>query len=54
MLGVIAAVALVVGGIQTVMVISDNDILAEDQSKAAVVEVQAVQSADASKADHAK
>ena len=54
MLGVLAAVALVVGGVGTAMVISENDILAADQSKAAVVEVQSVQSADASKADHAK
>jgi|APFre7841882724_1041349.scaffolds.fasta_scaffold40633_3 regulator of RNase E activity RraA len=54
MLGVIAAVALVVGGIGTALVISDNDILAADQSGAAVVEVQAVQSADAAKTDHAK
>jgi hypothetical protein len=53
MLGVLAAVALVVGGIQTVMIVSDHDVAAE-QSKAAVVEVQAVQSADASKTDHAK
>jgi hypothetical protein len=52
MLGVIAAVALVVGGIQTVMIVSDNN--AAEQSKAPVVEVQAVQSADASKTDFLK
>ena len=53
MLGVIAAVALVVGGIQTVMIVSDNNVAAE-QSKAPVVEVQAVQSADTSKTDYFK
>jgi hypothetical protein len=54
MLAVIAAVALIVGGVQTAMVLSDNNNVAAEQSKAAVVEVQAVQSADASKSDHAK
>jgi hypothetical protein len=54
MLGVIAAVALVVGGLQTAMIVSDNNSVAAEQSKAAVVEVQAVQSADASKTDYSK
>jgi hypothetical protein len=54
MLGVIAAVALVIGGVQTAMIISDNNSVAAEQSKAAVVEVQSVQSADAAMADHSK
>ena len=43
-LGVLAAVAVLVGGIQTTMVMSETDRLAEEAAKAPVVEVQAVQS----------
>jgi hypothetical protein len=39
-LGVIAAVALLVGGVQTTMVMSEPDRLASEESKAPVVEVQ--------------
>jgi hypothetical protein len=43
-LGVLAAVAVLVGGIQTTMVMSETDRLADEAAKAPVVEVQAVQS----------
>jgi hypothetical protein len=48
MLGVIAAIALVVGGVSTAAVVSEGH-QAADESRTPVVEVQAVQSADASK-----
>jgi hypothetical protein len=47
-LGVLASVALLAGGIQTTMVMSQGDRLAAEQTKAPVVEVQAIQ-ADTSK-----
>jgi hypothetical protein len=47
-LGVLASVALLVGGVQTTMVLSENDRLAAEESKSPVVEVQAIQT-DASK-----
>lgn len=39
-LGVLAAVALLVGGVQTTMVMSEPERLANEESKAPVVEVQ--------------
>ncbi len=49
-LGVLAAVAVLVGGVQTTMVLAENDRLATEESKSPVVEVQAIQT-DTSKAD---
>jgi len=46
MLGVIAAIALVVGGVQTAVILADGHQSAE-QDRTPVVEVQAVQSSDA-------
>ena len=46
MLGVIAAIALVVGGVQTAAVLSEGH-QATEQDRTPVVEVQAVQSSDA-------
>lgn len=40
-LGVLAAVALLVGGVQTTMVMSESDRLANEEVKEPVVEVQA-------------
>ncbi len=48
MLGVLAAIALVVGGVQTAVVLSNGDSAAE-QDRTPVVEVQAVQTADLTK-----
>lgn len=42
-LGVLASVVLLVGGVQTTMVMSENDRLAAEESKAPIVEVQAIQ-----------
>jgi hypothetical protein len=41
-LGVLAAVALLVGGVQTTMVMPETDRLAIEESKEPVVEVQSV------------
>jgi hypothetical protein len=41
-LGVLASVALLVGGVQTTMVMSESDRLAAEESKTPVVEVQAI------------
>jgi hypothetical protein len=41
-LGVLAAVALLVGGVQTTMVLPESERLANEESKEPVVEVQAV------------
>jgi hypothetical protein len=49
-LGVLASVALLVGGVQTTMVLAENDRIAAQDSKSPVVEVQAIQS-ETSKAD---
>jgi len=49
MLGVIAAIALVVGGVGTAVVMSDGDRLAVEETRTPVVEVQAVESTDVSK-----
>lgn len=49
-LGVLASVALLVGGVQTTMVMAENDRLAAEESKAPLVEVQAIQ-ADTSKSN---
>lgn len=49
MLGVLAAIALVVGGVQTALVVSDGDRLAAEETRTPVVEVQAVASTDVSK-----
>ena len=42
-LGVLASVALLVGSVQTTMVLAENDRLAAEESKSPVVEVQAIQ-----------
>jgi hypothetical protein len=42
-LGVLASVALLIGGVQTTMVMTENDRLAAEETKAPVVEVQAIQ-----------
>lgn len=42
-LGMLSAVALLVGGVQTTMVLSENDRLAAEEARAPVVEVQALQ-----------
>jgi hypothetical protein len=42
-LGVLASVALLVGGLQTTMVLSEGDRLAAEQTQTPVVEVQAIQ-----------
>lgn len=49
-LGVLASVALLIGGVQTTMVLAENDRLAAEESKSPVVEVQAIQT-DGSRAD---
>lgn len=41
-LGVLAAVALLVGGVQTTMVMPETDRLATEASKEPVVEIQAI------------
>ncbi|WP_200327945.1 hypothetical protein [Thiocystis violacea] len=42
-LGILAAVAVLVGGVQTTMVMSQEDRLAAEASKEPIVEVQAIQ-----------
>jgi hypothetical protein len=42
-LGVLASVAMLVGGVQTTMVLSEGDRLADEESTSPVVEVQAIQ-----------
>lgn len=42
-LGILAAVAVLVGGVQTTMVMSEEDRLAAEATKEPIVEVQAVQ-----------
>ncbi|WP_167757061.1 hypothetical protein [Thiorhodococcus minor] len=42
-LGILAAVAVLVGGVQTTMVMSEEDRLAAEAAKEPIVEVQAVQ-----------
>jgi len=42
-LGMLSTVALLVGGVQTTMVLNENDRLAAEEGRAPVVEVQAVQ-----------
>ena len=49
MLGVVAAIALVVGGVGTAVVMSEGDPAATEASRTPVVEVQPVQSTDVSK-----
>jgi hypothetical protein len=41
-LGILAAVAVLIGGVQTTMVMSESDRLAAEATKEPVVEVQAV------------
>ncbi|AFL73203.1 hypothetical protein [Thiocystis violascens] len=41
-LGILAAVAVLIGGVQTTMVMSEDDRLAAEATKEPVVEVQAV------------
>jgi hypothetical protein len=47
MLGALAAIALVVGGISSTAVLTEDERIAAQDSQMAVVEVQAIQSADA-------
>lgn len=49
-LGVLASVALLVGGVQTTMVLDESDRIAAEESRSPVVEVQAIQ-ADSNKSD---
>ena len=42
-LGILASVALLIGGVQTTMVLSEGDRLAAEETKTPVVEVQAIQ-----------
>lgn len=42
-LGVLASVALLAGGVQTTMVLAEGDRIAAEESKSPVVEVQAIQ-----------
>jgi hypothetical protein len=42
-LGVLASVAMLMGGVQTTMVMTENDRLAAEETKAPLVEVQAIQ-----------
>ncbi|WP_200375049.1 hypothetical protein [Thiocystis violacea] len=42
-LGILAAVVVLVGGVQTTMVMSENDRLAAEAARKPVVEVQAIQ-----------
>jgi hypothetical protein len=49
MLGVLAAIALVVGGVQTAVVLSEGHGNAAEETRTPVVEVQSVESADQSK-----
>jgi hypothetical protein len=49
MLGVIAAIALVVGGVSTAVVVSDVEGLSSQENRTPVVEVHAVESTDLSK-----
>lgn len=42
-LGILAAVAVLVGGVQTTMVMSENDRLAAEAAREPIVEVQPVQ-----------
>ncbi len=51
-LGILAAVAVLVGGVQTTMVMSENDRLAAEATKEPVVEVQAVQQDTSKTTDH--
>ena len=51
MLGALAAVALVVGGISTTAVLTEEDRLAAEETRAPIVEVQAIESLDASQED---
>jgi hypothetical protein len=48
MLGVVAAIALVVGGVGTAVVMSEGDPAATEASRTPVVEVHPVQSTDVS------
>lgn len=43
MLGALAAIALVVGGVQTTMVLTEADRLAVEEDSTPVVEVQAIE-----------
>jgi hypothetical protein len=51
MLGALAAIALVVGGISTTAVLTDENRGAAEDTRHAVVEVQTIQSADEAKTD---
>ena len=46
MLGALAAIALVVGGISTTAVLTDDERLAAEENREPIVEVQAIESVD--------
>ena len=48
MLGALAAIALVVGGISSTAVLTENERLAAEEAREPVVEVQAIEPADTS------
>ena len=52
MLGALAAVALVVGSISTTAVLTEDQRLAAEENREPVVEVQAIESMDASEEWH--
>jgi len=53
MLGALAAVALVVGGISTTAVLSEDQRLAAEETREPIVEVLAIESPDSTKEDRA-
>ena len=46
MLGVLASIALIVGGVSTTMVLTEEDRLAAEEAREPVVEVQAIETAE--------
>ena len=52
MLGALAAIALVVGGISTTTVLTEDQRLAAEETHGPIVEVQAVETLDASQDSH--
>jgi hypothetical protein len=47
MLGALAAIALIVGGVSTTMVLSEDERLAAEETREPVVEVQTITTAEA-------
>ena len=46
MLGVLASIALIVGGVSTTMVLNEEDRLAAEEAREPVIEVQEIQSVE--------